>query len=298
MKKFTSIILLFTFIGFFTLPARTLAENTSASLSFATPEITYIGDTFEVLINTDTAGVLINSINLSLEYVKSLISFVGYNDENTVVKLWVDTPHEAVEGQILMSGIIPGGVSGLYDPNKQGISPVPLVHLLFTADKGGDAKISFLNTEILKHDGKGTALVHEQKNNHVLISNNNSKVTNDKNSFDKSLPDPFTITFLSSSIFSRTPDMIIFNTNDVDSGIKEYKMSVSGGDWQATKSPQSIAKSIFSRDITVRAYDFFGNFRDANIIIPGIVPLKVLLLIAVLFLLSGILGYKLLKYRT
>ncbi len=92
--------------------------------------------------------------------------------------------------------------------------------------------------------------------------------------------------------------MIIFNTNDVDSGIKEYKMSVSGGDWQATKSPQSIAKSIFSRDITVRAYDFFGNFRDANIIIPGIVPLKVLLLIAVLFLLSGILGYKLLKYRT
>lgn len=288
MKKLTFIFIIFILSLFFT------PQVFAASIFISSPENINVGDTFEVLVNADTGGEIINSVNLSLDFREDLISFAGYKDENTVVKFWVSSPNEN-GGKVYLSGIVPGGVSGLYDPNKKGVSPIPLVRLLFTAKEKGRAELAFVQTEIFKNDGQGTKLIHEQKNT-VLTIKDNIVSGNDLNN-DKNPPRPFDITFLESSLFSRTPSMIVFEARDTDSGIKTYKIKMGVGNWKDTKSPQPISKSIFSRDVTVRAFDFFGNFQDASINIPGIIPPKFLLIFLILLILSGFLGFRVLKYR-
>ena len=295
MKKFIFVFKI-VIICFVFSASKTLAAN----ISFTTPEVIQVRDTFEVLINADTDGELINSINLILNYDENLLSFTGYKDENMVIGFWVETPY-ASDGKIYLSGVILGGASGLYDPNKNGISPMPLVRLLFIANEKGNAKLSFIKTEILKNDGKGTELSHQQKNGEIIIqagiSDNNSKNLSDgkAGTFDKTPPESFDVTFLESSLFSKTPSMIAFKAQDTDSGIKEYKIKINSEEWQDAQNPQPITKSIFSRNITARAFDFYGNFKDENIKIPGLISFKFLLIIFILLIASSILGFKLLK---
>lgn len=298
MKKNTFIFIIFT-LALFILPRTSLA----ASVFLSTPSAAHIGDTFEVIVHIDTGGIIINSVDLSLNYDRDFLSFSGYKDDQGVVKLWISSPHEEKDGLIQMSGIVPGGVSGLYDSNKIGISAVPVVALLFTAEKAGATNISFIQTKILQHDGKGTELAHDQKSLEFNILDKSAVSSvlggpeNCTATLDKNPPAIFEITFIESSLFSQTPPMIIFNTSDAESGIKEYKMQIGNGVWFDTKSPQPIRQSIFSRNITVRAFDFNGNYRDAKLHIPGIISLKYVLLIISFLILSGILGLKLLKYK-
>ncbi len=287
MKKTLFIFIIFIL---FTLASRALAASVFTSL----PSNVGVGDTFEILVNADTGGELINSISLTLDYDESLMSFSGYKDENAVVKLWLIFPRER-EGAVYMTGIIPGGVSGVHDPNRKGLSPIPLARLLFTAKAEGEAEFSFTKTEILKNDGKGTALVFEEKGGSLVIKNTN--LNTNLNNDDKIPPEPFTITFLESSLFSRTPRMLIFEARDAGSGIREYKIKIGSGEWREAQSPQPISKNIFPRNVTIRALDFYGNFQDAGIYVPGFVPTKFLIIIGIVLLLSGILAFKLLKYK-
>jgi hypothetical protein len=297
MKKYLLILIIFV-LTLFCSPAKIFAVNAAANISFAVPVNVHVGDTFAVLINADTTGQTINSVDISVSYDESLMSFVGYKDDNAVVKLWVQTPAEK-NGIISMTGVIPGGVSGLYDPNQKGLGPIPIVQLLFLGKGTGHANLSFVKTEILKNDGQGTELPHSQNNAEVVITNNTSNTTaaNQGSNFDNTPPEPFGITFVDSSFFSSTPPMIVFEASDIGSGIKYYQIKIGDGDWHGVESPAPISKSIFSRTIIVRAFDFYGNFQDSRIIIPGVIPTTVLPIIFIVFIVSGILGFKLLKYK-
>jgi hypothetical protein len=297
MKKFP--LFLITFALFFTLfTTRAFA----ADISISKPSAVNVGENFEVLININSDGKLINSADIILDYDQELVSFSGYKSEDTVINFWVDSPHEK-NGSVYMSGIIPGGVLGLYDPKKppqKGLGPIPIVRLLFTAKKEGKATFSFIKTQILEHDGAGTELAHYQVGGEVLIKNKTteSDLNEEGNVADKEKPDLFDITFLEASVFSRTPSMIIFNALDTGSGIKEYKMNMGGPRWTDAKSPQPVSKGIFSTNITIRAYDFAGNYQESSIRIPGILPPMTLLVIILALLTAAcIAGYKMIKYK-
>jgi hypothetical protein len=287
MKRF-----LFIFIIFLSF----IRVASAADVSFSAPANTKVGDTFEVFINADTDGELINSIDAVIDYPEDLVSFAGYKEGSTMVRFWIEAPTEK-DGKIYLKGIIPGGVLGLYDSHKQELSAVPLARLVFRATTAGNAKISFVSTEILKNDGKGTPLVHDQKDAEITINSVSEKDLKNKIEVtDKIPPEPFDITFAESSIFSKTPSMIIFQASDTDSGIKQYEIKTNTLGWQTAESPFPISKGIFPKNITIRASDFFGNYRDAEISIPGLVPLKYLL-VFLTFLLLGIFAFKLLKYK-
>ena len=145
----------------------------AASIYFTSPSSVNVGDKLDVLVNADVGGVLVNSTELGINYDNNLLSFTGYSDSNSVIKLWIDPPH-AENGKISLSGIIPGGVSGLYDANKKGLGPIPLVHLFFLAKKVGTVNLSFDDSKILEQDGKGTALLHDETSTNILVKSNPS----------------------------------------------------------------------------------------------------------------------------
>lgn len=150
----------------------------AATVSLITPSTINTMENLDMAVTLNTDGKSINSAEFVISYDKDLLSFNGYSDNNALIKIWIDPPH-AKDGQIYLSGIIPGGVSGLYDPSKKGLSPIPLVHLLFTAKKEGEAKFSFIVSNILQNDGIGTTLSHEMLPKEIIIKNNpNNKIVN------------------------------------------------------------------------------------------------------------------------
>ena len=155
-------LILIIFISLFAFRAH---NAFAANVSFALPPSVNTGENLDVLVNADSGGILVNSVEFTISYDQNLLSFSGYSDNSSVVKLWMNPPHAdnglpAQTGKISMSGIIPGGVLGLYDANKQGLGPIPIVHLLFTAKNSGTASFSFVDSKILEADGLGTPLSH------------------------------------------------------------------------------------------------------------------------------------------
>ena len=173
MKKF-----LFILIIFLSLSVTSAQSAKVTSISFGIPSSVNTEESLDIVVNADTQGVLINAIELVIDYNENLLSFAGYSDDDAVVKIWIDPPH-AAEGKIYLSGIVPGGVSGLYDAKKEALSALPLVHLFFVAKKVGNANFSFVDSKILMHDGEGTPLSHEKLSAGVIIkSNPNKEITN------------------------------------------------------------------------------------------------------------------------
>ncbi|HEV7702247.1 MAG TPA: cohesin domain-containing protein [Candidatus Paceibacterota bacterium] len=292
MKHLTKILLISTLL-FILYTGKAFAADIAVSM----PTAAVVGGTFEVLISVDSDGTPINSADITLHYDQNMISFSGYKSDGGVMGIWIEVPHEK-NGNIYMSGIIPGGASGLYDPKnlqQGGLSAIPLVRLLFTAKASGAAPFSFIKTQILRNDGLGTELPHGEQGGEIKINN---AITGNEAMSDKEKPEPFEVTFVPSSNLGETPSMIIFSAYDTGSGIKEYKINRGGSVWMDVQSPYPVSRGILPKTITIRAFDFYGNYTDSSIAISGLLPFAYLLALAIVVLaIFCILIYKMLKYR-
>lgn len=165
-------------------------EARAAEVSFEASSTINEGEDLDVVVNVETDEVLVNSIEMIIDYDEDLLYFSGYIDENAVIKFWIDPPR-AKEGKIYFSGIIPGGVNGLYDPKEKELSAVPLVHLFFRAKGVGEARFSFIDSKVLQHDGVGTPLLHEKMEAVVIIKDNPNKENIEKELVNDTIPDPY-----------------------------------------------------------------------------------------------------------
>ncbi len=275
MKK-----ILITFIIFF---AGTLTVQ-AADLSLVAPLSINIGKQFSVDIKLDTSGVSINSVDIGVIYPKNLLTFKGYQEEGGIVKLWLKKPEDK-GGIIELSGIIPGGVEGTYNPNKVGLEPLSLVRLLFIAKEEGKGTLAINHSSILINDGKGTELAHNKNGTtiNILNSPNREAQIKDEKNIDIQAPEPFNIGIIESGYFSRTPSMIIFTAVDILSGIEKYEMK-NGGEWTLVSSPLPIQRNFFSKEIRIRAIDYNGNIRESSIVMDGILSTNSVIFIIILLI--------------
>jgi hypothetical protein len=234
----------------------------------------------------NTGGVSINSIDIGISYPQDLLVFKGYQEDSGVVKLWLNHPEDQ-SGIIQMKGIIPGGAEGLYDPSKKNLSPLPITRLLFIAKKLGEGTLAIDHSTVLLNNGYGTELSHDKLNTSIKIESKNEisqENTTKANELDDVLPpEQFSISFVKSNFFSKTPSMLIFDANDLDSGIERYEINIDG-EWIKVSSPLPMYKSFFSKQVIIRAVDYYGNIRESNIIISGILSTIALVVICIFIL--------------
>lgn len=251
----------------------------AASVSLVSPAKIDVGKQFTVLVNLDTNGTSINSIDMSISYPKDLLIFKGYKEDISVKKLWLVSPKED-SGTINFSGIIPGGVEGVYNPDKIGLQQLPLIELIFSAKIKGNGEFVINKSDILKNDGLGTILDHSIANSSIVVIDNPMSQNKEifvENNKEIELPEPFEITFIEAGFFSKTPSLIVFGTIDSQSGVEKYQISTTSNKWHDVTSPTKVRKGIISREVRIRAFDFSGNFREARVEIPGVVsPLQLI----------------------
>jgi hypothetical protein len=276
MKKFLIIIALF-FLNAFIVNA--------SDVSILAPAVINNDKSFDVTVALDTGGVNINSIDMTVSYPQDILAFKGYKEEGSIKKIWLKPPTESL-GAVNFSGIIPGGVEGVYNPDKNGLQPIPIIILIFSPKDYGSGEFTITHSDILQNDGKGTPLVHSINNSSIVVSqtaiSKNEESKSEKNAEDLSPPEPFVIEYIRAGFFSKTPPMVIFSTNDKESGVKQYQLLADNNLWKEVVSPLPIPKNILKKDITIRALDFDGNAREAKVQIPGIVSITQLVVIILL----------------
>lgn len=271
MKK----ILFFIFILFVVKADFVLAS----SLSVIAPKEIDNQKQFEVKVNFDTGGTSVNSFDITVSYPKEILKFEGYKEEGSINKSWYVAPTDK-GGLINFIGIIPGGVDGVYDPDKNGLQAIPITRLLFSPISNGVGEFKIINSSVLENNGLGTPLVYDVNNSQISVSINNIENVEDKK--DNESPLAFQIEFIESGFFSKTPSMIIFSTIDKESGIKAYQIRKSNNTWKDVTSPLAVSKSLLKKDIMVRAVDFNDNFRESKISIPGLMSLRELAITVVI----------------
>lgn len=286
MKK-----ILFVIILFFVFTPKVF----SADLSFVNPSEAFTGKTFSLSVMLDTKGEVVNSADVSFSFDADKVSFEGYESVGSVLKLWI-IPPQAKGNTIHFSGLIPGGAEGTYDPNFANLQKLPLVKLLFKAKAGGVNNFTFIKTEVLKHDGLGTSLPVSFLNGSINLKQDGTKEENtNTEKIDNTPPEEFEIYFSEASVESNTPNLLVFSAVDKDTGILKYQIRRANV-WQDTLSPAPVYKGIFDQRIVVRAIDYAGNVREADIVIEGIAS-NFYISMFFLILILGFVSYKLLKYK-
>lgn len=114
-----------------------------------------VGDTSVVDINLNTKSPA-NVIGTTLTFPAEFIDIITVSKEKSLIDLWTeDTTIREEAGELRFSG-------GTTRPGGH-IATGTLLTITFKARKSGEATISFKDTQVFSHDGKGEVLEHDTR---------------------------------------------------------------------------------------------------------------------------------------
>lgn len=287
MKKYFIIIFLLAIF---------LAERASASdfLFTGAPAEIYQGDEIKINLVVDAGEKIINTVGGRVIIPKNYFSVKEIIDGDSGINFWVEKPAADASGEIIFSGIVPGGFSGRLN----------IFSAILSANAPGEAEINIASTTALLNDGLGTADLVNSFGARIAI-----KPKTDGRSplavalDDNEPPEIFYPEIISSPSVYGGRQALIFSTADKKSGLDRYEilekkiyrfagLSIPAGHWQKAESPYLLKDQNLKSEISVRAVDRRGNARLAiiapsspifwyeNILFWGIILLLALIIVA------------------
>lgn len=143
-KLLVALSFLFVFIG--GLPVK----GGGASLYFSAEGDSFgAGETFFVDVKIDAGSLSINAAQVRINFPEDKLKIEGTSKDNSIFSLWPDEPAFSNEkGELFFSG-------GLPHPGFQGNNG-QVLRIQFKAEKEGEIKLNFDNSQVLADDGEGT----------------------------------------------------------------------------------------------------------------------------------------------
>ena len=172
-----------------------------------------VGSQFEAAIFLNTENQDINAIEGKLFFSKDLFELREIKDGNSIISFWVERP-KANNGEILFSGIIPGGYIG-----NKGL----IFSAIFYAKKEGRAFIEIRQPKILLNDGQGTETKTKTSALETVISSAAPLVLAPAKE-DRDPPEDFLPEVASDLSIFEGKYFLVFATQDKGSGIDHYEV--------------------------------------------------------------------------
>jgi hypothetical protein len=200
-------------------------------------------------------------------FPEKLLKLKEIKDGNSIINFWIERP-KAKNGEILFSGIIPGGYLG-----KKGL----IFSVVFQSIQEGQGSIEIQDIKALLNDGKGTAaeatgsdvLITVLPSSQIVISPQ-PQISEGR---DTDPPELFSPIVAQSEQIFNNKHFLVFATQDKGAGIDYYevaesKKAVSPQEygslaWQKTESPYLLLDQELRSFIYVKAIDKAGNQRIA-----------------------------------
>jgi hypothetical protein len=235
----------------------------SAATFYFDPQESVVGmdKPFVVALNFD-ATKSVNAISASVVMPKGL-SPMSISDGNSIINTWIEEPtYNESNRTITFSGIIPGGFVG-----TQG----RLISFKLQATSVGSTTLSFAKeeTKVLLNGPDG-------KYDELSLLPQSLLVSSLKNNLDVALPDTtppesFVPTLFRDDTLWTNKWVVLFNTQDKDSGINHYEVQESFSDtpqealWKIAHSPYIVENQRLNSNIFIKAVDENENERVEEI---------------------------------
>lgn len=210
-----------------------------------------LGEQFllDVVIHSEES---LNAVEGHLIFPHELLSVKEIRYGNSVVIFWIEKPYVKSAGNILFSGISPGGFRGAN--NK-------ILSVIFEAKNEGMAPVTLNEVKALQNDGLGSQTVLSIRSTAISI---NPGDNNERKEIlvDMESPEDFNPTIeISPNIFDGKY-FLIFATQDKISGIANYKIREGlWGKFITADSPYLLKHQSLDRKIYIKAIDMSGNER-------------------------------------
>lgn len=246
----------FFFIMFLFFPAASFAAEFQLEQQ---PSSIRVGDTFVTTLSLHTGTDVLNAIEGTVRFSQAL-SLVDVRLQGSFVPLWISSPTEKEKGVVSFAGVLPGGYQG------EG----KIFTLVFKAVEKGTARIFFgSDTTAYQNDGKGTTAKLSFPTLSFSIGTPSGAPRTINLEEDASPPEPFTPVVSSGEPFGFDGSVLVFTTQDKNSGIARYDIARSyyqranenSLSWNVTASPYLLTSGDSTQYLYVRAVDRAGNTR-------------------------------------
>ena len=226
------------------------------------------GQQFQVDVLLDTVGEKINATEGKIIFSSDILELKEIRTGNSVINFWIEDPKSDIGGQVVFSGITPGGYQG-----EKGL----LVSLIFLSKKEGQGFVNIQEAKTLLNDGKGTESLLTISNFQFLVFNSSVGVPILQIPIseikDTESPESFVPEITRDSAIFGGKLFLVFATQDKGLGIdryevKEVRQKIFGifSKWVTAKSPYVLKDQELESHIFVKAVDKVGNERIIEIL--------------------------------
>jgi hypothetical protein len=273
-----------------------------AATLYFDPEERTVGSETPFLVGVmATAEETINTLNISIDIPRGFEP-LDVSNGNSIINFWIDKPHfDALTRKLTFSGIIPGGFSGVG-------ARVAIISL--QANSLGNFTIAFdKSTFVTEHTASATRAMLTTVPVAITVVEGRENIENLIP--DDERPEEFTPEVVKLHTSSSSPWVVIFNTQDKNSGLAYYAVTetptkshrIASTDWRVAESPYILTDQTLKSYIHVRAVDKEGNERIVTVPPRVHTPWrdgvrKYILIISILIICAAMyLVYRLRKYR-
>ncbi|MCH8244393.1 hypothetical protein IIB97_00710 [Patescibacteria group bacterium] len=254
-----------------------------------------LGQQFEVGVFLNTQEQEVNAVGGTILFSSDALKLEAIYEGSSVVSFWVQKPALRQQGEIVFSGVMPGGIE-----DGKGF----LFSLVFLAKEEANVTFKTIEEKILLNDGQGTAAMIQRAPATLRITK-----TAIKEEFvlllDNEAPESFTPQIARDPNIFEGKWFLVFAAQDKISGIANYSVLETtraeigeAPKWLTVKSPYLLRDQELKSYVFVKALDKAGNERIAtllpqnprqwyeNLVLWGIVTLLFLVFLTMLLYLA------------
>jgi hypothetical protein len=207
-----------------------------------------------VFLNTESRDI--NAVEGKILFPEGVLALKQIKDGNSILNFWVEKP-VARKGEITFSGIIPGGYQ-----NNKGL----IFSLIFTPKQTGSISLAMQNIRVLLNDGNGTEVKTTVSNlSFVVLDPLPEKVPVVIENKDAVAPEVFEPVITSDPNVYEGKNVLVFTTQDKESGIDHYLVCEGTKECVRAESPYLLKDQYLDKEITVLAVDKNGNTRTVSL---------------------------------
>lgn len=233
----------------------------AAELFFEQEKNFGLKDQFKIGVFIETEE-LINAVEGKINFPDGLLGLKSVDDGNSIINLWLERPAANGAGEIIFSGIIPGGYKG-----DKGL----IFSATFLVKKEGNGTFDIHNARVLQNDGKGTEAKLQTFSSKFIVSKKSTEVPMPVSEIeDIDLPESFRPEISKDETLFSGKWFVVFTTQDKSSGIDYYEIKESRqknlrvlNKWASAESPYVLADQELRSFIWIKAVDKAGNERIA-----------------------------------
>lgn len=219
-------------------------------------QIFYVGNDFLVEVLLDTEGESINAVSGKIIFDPNILELKEVRDGNSSINFWIEKPASKNLGEIVFSGITPGG---LYSQKSF------LFGIVFNPKMPGNNLFNFKDTVVLKNDGSGSQAKIKAQQFNLKISEESPQPTSGMPQIeDRNPPEDFKPMLGVDPEIFEGKYFLIFSTTDKGLGVDHYEVREGiFGEYVRAESPYLIENQSLNKDIYVKAVDRALNERVA-----------------------------------